>query len=342
MILVQRTILASTVLALSVGCSGSVDPAPAGGASAVPLNPGTAAAPGVSGAGVAPGAQVPGAQVSAGSNAVPPAAAPSGVVEPGGVIAPAAAPGCAAPEPLARRLRALNGAQYRNTLASVLDVEASRNPFLLSDKSSQFSTRASLFRLDVSTTEAIRENARQVSQVVAANALESEECLQEASPACVRGWVETLGRQLYREPLGDEQAEKLTALFKNAQDQSEPLEGARLVVRAMLSSPRFLFRKEVGQLDAATGQYVLTPHEVASALAYTLTDAPPDEALSADADAGMAPEELIQAHATRLIQADADGRRGMLSFLQEFFAVQGFDNVRKDTELYPEFDDGLR
>ena len=59
-------------------------------------------------------------------------------------------------------------------------------------------------------------------------------------------------------------------------------DGAQAVVSAMLQSPYFLYRSELGAQSGST--FALTPYEVATELAYTLTGTAPDSTLLAAAD----------------------------------------------------------
>jgi hypothetical protein len=74
------------------------------------------------------------------------------------------------------------------------------------------------------------------------------------------------------------------------------------VLEAMLSSPFAVFRTELGAgAPDPAGRVRLSAHEVASALSYTVTDGPPDDALATAADQGRlgTPDE-VRAHALRL------------------------------------------
>jgi len=108
-------------------------------------------------------------------------------------------------------------------------------------------------------------------------------------------------------------------------------------MRALLSSPCFLFREELGKADAAG--FRLTSHEVASALSFTLTDAPPDAELRALASMdALQNAEQIRAQVLRLLATDP-GIIGVRSFLGEFLGARNFVTVGKSEESFPLFDD---
>ena len=111
-------------------------------------------------------------------------------------------------------------------------------------------------------------------------------------------------------------------------------------MRALLSSPCFLFREELGKADAAG--FRLTSHEVASALSFTLADAPPDAELRALASMdALQNAEQIRAQVLRLL-ATEPGIIGVRSFLGEFLGARNFVTVGKSEESFPLFDDATR
>ena len=101
---------------------------------------------------------------------------------------------------------------------------------------------------------------------------------------CRRQLVVDLGRRVQRQPLSDASIEAYAALI-DAEATFE--DGARAMIAAMLQSPMFLYRREIGEPDPdAPGERRLTPYELASNLSFMLTDRPPDEALMTAAAEG--------------------------------------------------------
>ena len=293
----------------------------------VPVVPGN----GVPGNGV-PGNGVPGNDVPGNpSTANPSTANPSGL------------PACDSPEPLARSIRSLSGLHYRNTIEAVFPgaTEGLDNPHEFSDASSEFSSGASVARFDFKSTQTVLENARLIGDRAAEAQMASEACLANGAAACVEGWIRRVGRQLYRAPVSDSEVSKLSGLFEVANSQGEPTVGVAQVIRAMVSSTQFLFRRELGTQDAA-GTFKLTPYEAAEALAYTLTDAPPDALLSQAADAAGSADEVLASQLPRLLESGDIKRPGMTRFIEELFVTRTFLEAEKDPELFPKFNDAVR
>ncbi|XXT19665.1 DUF1592 domain-containing protein [Sorangium sp. So ce429] len=142
--------------------------------------------------------------------------------------------------------------------------------------------------------------------------------------ACRGQFIREFGRRAFREPLSDDRFASYDALF-GAEGTFE--DGAKVVVSAMLQSPYFLYRHEIGT-EAGGGVYELTPHEVASNLSYLLTGTMPDDALLQAADEAAAQgialtSDQIAQQALRLLEdpstrplAEAEMMRFMRGWLQ--------------------------
>ncbi len=241
---------------------------------------------------------------------------------------------------LPRGIRALNGAQYLNTIHAVLPSAELDNPFAASDRSSEFSTNAGLRRFDFNATQVVVDNAEAAAATAKTQLSQRLPCLAGTpDSACIRELVNTVGSELYQEPLAEPVVAKLLALF----EQNAPAgvdEAAGLVVRALLSSPRFLFRKELGH-PSGTG-FRLTSQEVATAIAFTLTDAPPDAELRSAARADqLSQPEQIRAQVLRLLASDA-GITGLRAFFGEYLKARDFATKGKSIAVFPLFDQGAR
>jgi Protein of unknown function (DUF1592)/Protein of unknown function (DUF1588)/Protein of unknown function (DUF1587)/Protein of unknown function (DUF1595)/Protein of unknown function (DUF1585) len=149
---------------------------------------------------------------------------------------------------------------------------------------------------------------------------------------CRDQFVQGFGLRAFRRPLNDVEARRYATLFSaQAAKSGQFLDGARIVVEAMLQSPKFLFHAESG----AAGRF--RDYEVASRLSYFLWDTMPDRRLLEAAATG----ELRTSEGIERIA------RGMLDqpparqAVDEFFAQWlRFDRVLgsvKDRRRYPEF-----
>lgn len=163
---------------------------------------------------------------------------------------------------------------------------------------------------------------------------------------CLRSWVTGLVAEAWRRPAVSTEVDPLVALF----GEVHGLAGARLagqaVVATVLVSPDFLFRVELGVPDPddrwGAGAHTLGDWELASRLAFFLTDAPPDPALRAAAAEGrLATAEGIRAEAERLL-ATPRARTALTGFFVETLDLDRIETVDKDPALFPDDSPALR
>jgi len=106
-------------------------------------------------------------------------------------------------------------------------------------------------------------------------------------------------------------------------------DGVEAVIGSVLQSPYFLYRSELGQ-ENDLGDYPLTPDELASNIAYTLTDAPPDATLRQAASEGrLKTEDDVRREVRRLIQSAAsDGT--LAHFVEGWLEIEDLQTRAKE------------
>lgn len=142
---------------------------------------------------------------------------------------------------------------------------------------------------------------------------------------CGREFVTSFGRRAFRRPLTTAESDRYQALVASQLGISD---GVALAVRAMLVSPSFLYRTEVGEA-VGDGTYRLTPYEVASALSYGLWATTPDNALLDAAESGeLTTVEGIEIHARRLLD-DPRARAPLRTFALQWLGVESVRTAPK-------------
>ncbi|MCB9543163.1 MAG: DUF1588 domain-containing protein [Myxococcales bacterium] len=134
-----------------------------------------------------------------------------------------------------------------------------------------------------------------------------------------------LRRAFRRAPTADESA-RYRALLDGP-------DGQRRFLAALLSSPHFLYRTELGE-PQGDGTWRLTGPETASALAFFLWSAPPDDALLTAGERGeLATADGIERHARRLLE-DPRARATLGAFAEQWLGVEPLPlAVRADAAL---------
>ncbi|HEY4395747.1 MAG TPA: DUF1592 domain-containing protein, partial [Polyangia bacterium] len=159
---------------------------------------------------------------------------------------------------------------------------------------------------------------------------------------CAATFVQTFGAQVYRRPVGSDEAANLATVYQAAvtgDTGSSPYnDGIDLITRAMLESPGFLYVTELGP-DATSGDssVTLTPYEVASTLAYMLTAGPPDATLTdAAANGELASPDQLETQARRLLATPA-GTARLVRLVREWVGIDAIALIAKDMNWYPDY-----
>ncbi len=155
---------------------------------------------------------------------------------------------------------------------------------------------------------------------------------------CASRFVSEFGARVFRRPLSEGERARYQALAMRGADA---LNGLRVALRAMLVSPSFLYRTELGTRQA-DGTYRLTGHEVASALSYGLWRTTPDEALlRAAADGTLASSAGIEREARRLL-ADPRARTAFGDFAVQWLGVEPVATATRNAGMFPTWSESLR
>jgi hypothetical protein len=163
-----------------------------------------------------------------------------------------------------------------------------------------------------------------------------------ADDTCIKRFLGNFGRRAWRRPLTDEEIGRYAkAVSAVAQGRNNDVwAGLETAVTALLSSPYFLYRVELGTPAApSAARRTLDDHELATRLSYTLLDTTPDVALLDAADRGdlLKKPEVLRATIERLL-ASPGARRPLLTFFSEWLGTSGLDRngLAKDAKLFPD------
>jgi hypothetical protein len=164
---------------------------------------------------------------------------------------------------------------------------------------------------------------------------------------CATTFISRYGRKAFRRPLEPTEVDGLLAVYDagretgtdgDVQDRFEA--GLDYTLRAILQSPDFVYRAELGDSSGSLSSY-----EVASSLSYMVAASPPDEALlSAAAEGRLASATALEEHARRLLgempeRFAAQERRFVREWLGIDFSSPAWD---KSTAIYPLFSAALK
>jgi len=119
----------------------------------------------------------------------------------------------------------------------------------------------------------------------------------------------------------DAEATRYGGLLTRSIEKSGSLAALRGLITAVIVSPEFVFRMEVGMGPVDKhGRRMLSPHELVYAIAYALTDAGPDNALWSSARSGKLKTKVdVEREVRRILADESIEKQRKLRFFQEFF-----------------------
>jgi hypothetical protein len=290
-----------------------------------------------------PGSSPPGTTPPPGTDPGP--TPPPNNVPPGPPLPPPNMPppdpsACAAP---AARIWALTPEQYVRTVKSVLPGATLTADALAGALGAQqgFSNVASRLGLTEPYVGQLLELGYGLASTATADPAKLAPCLAMPAPtdACVKDFVTGFAGRGFRRDLAPAEVDALVMQYRKAAADTKA--ALRELVMAVVTSPSFLFRTELGPEGAKPGVVTLTSFEKASALSYFLTDGPPDTELLAAARMN-ALETKVQLEAqTRRLLSKADTAVGFTKFTSEAYQTHAVLSVDKDVKVFPDWKDPI-
>lgn len=160
--------------------------------------------------------------------------------------------------------------------------------------------------------------------------------------SCARSFLTAYGRRLYRRPLSDEERDRLLALYESARAELPHADGIGALTLAMLLSPRFLFRTELGAAHDDEHVTTLTSYERAAALSYYLWRSTPDDTLLAAAAAdSLLRESELRAQLERMLQ-DPRAKLSLREFFFRWLQIEPTHVAKSDDAFTPRLAESMQ
>ncbi|HXJ22451.1 MAG TPA: DUF1592 domain-containing protein, partial [Polyangia bacterium] len=257
-------------------------------------------------------------------------------------LAPASA--CTSSVPGPRKLWRLTASEFTASIRSIFSDTANAAPIatVFSDPTVLgFSVDSNGLLVQGLNASQLEDNAEAIAEWAAsAGKLTSfASCASQTTGApaqsCATSFIQAFGKVAFRTTLAsnDPRIAAYTSLFMLGTSNSD---GAQAVVSAMLQSPYFLYRSELGTQSGSS--YKLTAYEVATELAYTLTGTTPDSQLLTAADSansGGSISSMIDQQASRLIQnGSATNATAVMGFMDGWLGLSRLYTTAHDATVY--------
>lgn len=319
------------VLGVAAACTGDIDPPP----SAAPPGYIGGAPPGVGGTWTPEDGFPPGVGGTYTGTGATPGVGGDGAGGTGFQARPMSLEGA----PVYTRFMRLTNEQWENSVTDILRLSA---PPGLAQGFEQPVAGATDFTNNehvLQVSNQLWQSYQLASETVATQVTASPDALTRVYPGTdAAGFIQTLGRRAFRRPLTPEEQQRYQGIFDlgttTSGNGSAFSKGAALVIRAMLQSPNFLYRTELGESGAP-----LSGYEVASKLSFWLRNTTPNDALLDAAAAGAldTPSGIAQ-YATQMLE-EPTAVVVMREFHRQLLDIQRYDTISKiDT---PAFDPSL-
>lgn len=240
---------------------------------------------------------------------------------------------CTSNSPGPRALRRLSAAEFTATIPDLFgDTTAPvatvfNDPMVLG-----FTVDSNALLVQGLNADQLMSNAEAVAQwaVTTPTVLARIAPCTTTDDACQTKFINAFGKRAFRAPLP---AARLTAYKTIFAAESSFANGATAVISAMLQSPYFLYRSELGAASGST--FNLTSYEVASSLSYLLTGSMPDATLMTAADGWSSPPTTAQidAQASRLLTG-ATSQTALMNFVTGWLGLDRLYSNAKDNTVY--------
>jgi hypothetical protein len=247
-------------------------------------------------------------------------------------------------------LHKLTAAEFENSLHDLLGADApvaAVEPDTESDGFASVGAAAvSISPAGVGTYESSVSGALDVALADVTRAASVLACVPAAlgDAACLTRSLDAFGRRAFRRPLSAEESARYLGIAQAIEQEAKsPLVGLRYALSAILQSPHFLYRTELGQASAADGgRLKYTGFEMASRLAAELWNSVPDETLLDAAQSGALDGEAgVREQASRLL-ANSKARGAFVTFADDLYGIERLYRSIKDAVLFPAWSDRLR
>jgi len=247
-----------------------------------------------------------------------------------------------------RRLRRLSSREYDNVVRDLLGDTSRPSTHFLKDSYTNGYDNGSA-GLAVQSDQVVAYQA--AAEALAATAVNSNlkrllgdcDVVTDGESACADVFLNTFGARAYRRPLTETELERLRGVFATGAAVGGFATGVQTALELMLQSPQFLYREELGPLDASPDDDAvrLTDFEVASELSFLLTGSIPDDDLwTAVAEGRFTTTVDYRREAERLLSTQG-ARDTLRAFLHAWFATNRLSDLSKDAKFYPSFNAAL-
>jgi hypothetical protein len=241
---------------------------------------------------------------------------------------------------LSSRFVRLSHRQWENTVIDLFKGMAPANlsrDFLSEPIRSSFNNNGSVLEVSTALWQDYQKAAAQLA--TASRNAQMQGAFLNNGAKDAKTFIRNFGLRAFRRPLTDAEVTQYEQHFAKGPQliggTDAFADGVELVVEAMLQSPHFLYRTELGT-TVVNGRVNLSPFEIAARLSYGIVNSMPDEMLFAAATGNKLGRDEVSAHARRLLDSER-GKATLADLHEQMFKLVDYGEVKRDTGAFPEF-----
>jgi len=156
-----------------------------------------------------------------------------------------------------------------------------------------------------------------------------------------KAFITSFGQRAFRRALTTDEITTHTGIFNQGPTLYPGVDafkaGASLVIQAMLQSPYFLYRTELGTASAGSNKVALNDWEVGAKLAFAITNTMPDDTLLSAAAAGQLHDPAAIATQAKRLLDGSQGTAGLSNFNLQVYRLGTYDGITRDAKTFPDF-----
>ncbi len=239
-----------------------------------------------------------------------------------------------------RLMRRLSHSEYRNTIHDLLGLDVDAEAAFVADPIEYgFDNHPELLHVQGLLADQYRRMAESIGGAVEVEDLLPCE-LEAADLSCGHRFIAEFGLRAFRRPLTETEIGAYRALFSTIVTEECFEQAARWVVTAMLQSPHFLYRMELGRRTELG--FELTSYELATQLSYLIWRSMPDQALfDSAADGSLLEPAVLRRQVRRLIHSPRSAEM-VADFMGKWLGTKDLMHVVRDAVVYADLDLDLR
>lgn len=232
-----------------------------------------------------------------------------------------------------RLLRRLSHIEFENTITDLFGATSfSSQDFAADNVAFGYDNNASALQVSALLLDQYVEAANTISSEYVNSTQPSEWGCTSADRECVRNFLESKGTEIFRRPLSENDIESYLEVYDLAVEDGFDT-GLIWTITAMLQSPHFLYRSELGERDL-DNTFALTDWEIATELSYLIWQSTPDSTLLSLANDNQLQDPAVFEEQVQRLLLDSRSAETMLLMSNQWLNLRQLPFITRDPEVY--------